>query len=200
MVDDDSSDNDEPEPPKSATSPSPKEAVLSPKAAKINIQVVDDESNNESFEVKVQVARKAPIPSPKSISSPSPKPRMGSKGKTTTMVQFEREWTRTKGDADAFYAYFKTIPPETYGKVFKELREDHLLTIFKSIRDKYVPDQKQELAVDVLTKLAATSRFSLLIMMLETETQRTIADVFGTLAAWGGLQPKDLAKLKGHYE
>lgn len=114
-------------------------------------------------------------------------------------VQFQADYRRLKSDKQAFYMYFKKIPPCDYPKLFGQfLDADVLQTILGIIRDCYIPAGDE--CMECLQSLTTVKRFSMVVMFMSKKEKQVLLEIFTHLRQSGKSTDTDIDSLTAKYE
>ncbi|XP_060589596.1 RNA polymerase II-associated protein 3-like [Ruditapes philippinarum] len=114
-------------------------------------------------------------------------------------VQFQADYRRLKSDKQAFYQYFKKIPPSDYTKLFGQfLDADVLQTILLVIKRCYIPNGDN--CWECLKNLATVKRFSMVAMFMSKKDKEVLTDIFTHLRDCGHHPETDINALALQYD
>ncbi|KAK3584877.1 hypothetical protein CHS0354_023462 [Potamilus streckersoni] len=115
-----------------------------------------------------------------------------------TSYQFQADFKVLKNNAEAFYRYFRQIPPKNYTSLFGQSLDSDILTNILGIFKNYFISGKEDL-YEQMKCLTEVKRFSMTVMFLSKQEKEVVKDLFLYLRGHGEHSSADIDSLSAKY-
>ncbi|KAL3852272.1 hypothetical protein ACJMK2_015936 [Sinanodonta woodiana] len=137
-----------------------------------------------------KVSMSSPVISPTTSPRDLPVPQ--------TSYQFQADFKVLKNNPEAFYRYFKQIPPKNYPSLFGQSLESDILTNILGIFKTFFISGKEDL-YEQMKCLTEVKRFSMTVMFLSKPEKEVVKDLFLYLRENGKHSSADIDSLSAKY-